>query len=335
MLYFTHRFSKGMALKGVYNGRFSFIAGVMKEELEAIFERVVRGGDINRNDKDVAVAAVREEFEHKKLYYYCLTGLILNGFRLVARLCWAKFRRRGMAEYYYEMRTLFFGVMYPLHESMVGSADKTDLKVKKKKIRRADVEVLRLWLKRPLTWTFIPVAWLFWLMGRFFSGSFAIIHVHYVDGRMVERNYAEKGIVNQVGNVGAVRHRWMARVMEMFRIERLFRVKNQRDWEWMLMKFMVEHRNWQRTLSAQEEAIDKLHLSKTKHRTHENFNEYLREILGFVAEWIGIDSAFPITIIIKAFKRTLAGETVPRPRGGKWDTMEYRKLLNFFYLHGN
>ena len=335
MLYFTHRFSGVMALKGVYNGRFSFIAGVLKEELEAVFERIVRGGETGGGDDDVAVAAVREEFEHKKLYNFCLTGLLLNGLRWVARVFWSVLKGRRMAEYYYEMRTLFFAVMYPVHESMVDPACTLTLKEKRKVIRRADWVVLRLWFRRPLTWALVPVAWVIWGIGRLFAGSFTIIHVHYVDGRLVERNYAEKGIVNQVGNVGEVDHLWIARFIAKLRIEKLFRVKDQRDWEWMLMKFGVEGRIWQTALDEQKLAIRKIGLTDIKYTDWTKFEDYLQKILSFVSEWVTIDSAVQIAVITQAILKGTGTHSVPRPTGKRWKSPEYKKFVNYFYLHGN
>ena len=164
----------------------------------------------------------------------------------LTRLVWLVSGKRVFVEAYYELRTIFFAHMYELHETAVDDLENRYSYLIT--LSNLDNEVLLAWKKNfPKYSAVISFAMpILILMGKVTSKDFTLVSQQLDEnGDLVERNFSEGGIFNDIGNNPK---RKIDAILKYFQIERLFQKSNQNDLEWFVCKFKAERKHGETVL---------------------------------------------------------------------------------------
>lgn len=314
MLFFT-----SPKFDAIYSGRFAFILGVESSHLARLVAETARLRDRPGS------TSFDEEFRHSRVYLSCYTGLVVSGLRMLTRLIWVTAGSERAVAAYYRLRTAYYAVMYPLHEMLVGGADHGG---RRRGLFRAQWRVAWLWLTRcrmPTIAALVLVTSPFWaVLGWMLAKDFTVIEQRIADGRLVERNLSTGRYVNVVGSVGLERPSPLQRLLSLGQLERYFVSKPDRDWRWMLQKFDSERAAWSEVVRP--------NLSEWPYAVE--FDDYAAAIVGFAAHWAHLGFG-PIRRVLAAVMDASENKAERRFPPGWADDPQRRKMVNFFYLHGN
>lgn len=332
MLYFT---SQSARLDAVYSGRFAFIANATAAWIAAALDRIGRTPDGPPEatppvpDGDPLVSAFAEEYRHAQLFLSCRSGLVLGGGLVLVRISWLFFRSRRTVYDYYRLRAAFFAVMYRLHEDAVAAAlqrivlDDPIPDELRDHVRRADRAVWDAWraMMPRLVIVLRLVSPLLSLVGRLFARHYTVISQEFENGSLHEHNHALGGFANDLYADRSPLPRPIRRWLRAARPESIVPNTFATDWEWMLLKFLAERDCWGLVLERNHQAM--------------SFDAYRAEVLAFAAAWVHLHQARPIATISTAIDETRTQHALPPPPEGWGGNPRLRKLVNFFYLHGN
>jgi len=328
MLYFTKIADRSRSIRAIYSGRFAFIPAIGAGEAEHLMTAVRGKPSPTPIRLPGLVDAFEEEFRHARLALQCDSGLTLSGLRVWARLLWATRRSEPWVETYYRLRTLFYLRMYEPQEEVVevemrrkSDGENMDVESGLAKVAHADLAVRRQWRalmlgRQRVAWTVMKP--FFRLLGFVMARHFTVVTLEWEENRLLETNVARGGLINTSGSFGAEPGSLYRRLLSRLRIEHHWPNDMTSDWRWMLLKFRVEREMLQRSRSVEW-----------------RFEDYTRRVFAFVETWARLDDIGPAMYLDRLVNDPSgSGRQGTPPRGWEKDPRR-RKLVNFFYMHGN
>lgn len=342
MLYFCS--SDNSKIQAIYSGRFAFISNADSDTINQLINKLQVCSKSNvsfKKSKNKSTSSFIEEYIHSKIFINCYTGLILNGYRWIVRALWMFFRLKEPVRVYYKMRTIFYSVMYPLHESFVNvyldnNSNRNDEYYKSKrhvykylkKIHEADKLIINKYFQH-FSMKQLSVLFVLWpvclLCGWFIGKGYTVISQELNDGKLTENNHPLSGTINKSSKGN---HSLTERIFDLIRISTIKPNYFIDDWNWTMLKFQSEYAIW-------DFAVEYSKTYDNKERFIRDFYQYIAVILGFVSEWICLDDIRPNIILIKKIRRSIEKNIIEEPPTN-WDTNpQLVKFINFFHLHGN
>ena len=332
-LYFTTKSKPERIIHAVYSGRFAFVPGLIPSIADQAIEDLKHHNRAIKNSE--LMRSLKEEHLHAEIFMKCCTGLALNGIRWFVRLIWCIFGMTAPVIQYYELRTLFYAVMYPVHESYVDMFVNKKQKFKKGQdihLLRYELRVISLWCTRGNVLTVIAILAVFPILvavGWITTRHFAVItqRTKYIEGQpaLKEKFHSSGGYVNQLGSVN--NNSIIKRVLSWFQVERWRLRTFTHDWLWMMCKFIGEKKQW----SLVEQTIRNSRVTK---EMYPNFETYVTEVINFSAAWALCKNYSQIFFLCNRCSNPVINSNLDMPI--HWRKNQYlRKTVNFFYLHGN
>lgn len=326
MLYFTSRLER---IGAVYTGRFAFIVNATAEWIAGAVARMQQTAVLDDPEEHDVAEAFAEEYRHSQLFLSCRSGLLLGGVLVFVRVIWLACRSRRAVYEYYRLRTAFFAVMYPLHEESVSETKERQPSEQapedlQQRLCEADDRVWAAWkelLPRPAVVVLLLTGPVCRALGRAFARHFTVISQEYRSGRLYEHNHAVGGFINDLYSDRAPLPLLVRRMLWAIRPESVVPNTVHMDWDWMLLKFLAERDTWP--------------LVRDHQATTRSFLEYCADVLAFVGEWVQLHQARPIATICSAVAATRSYTRLPPLPDGWEGDPRLRKMVNFFYLHGN
>lgn len=345
MLYFTSirpvEKVQQNTIDAIYSGRFAFLDPTHNKHLVSALKKLasrdIFDAFFSYHPSSKREETVLEEFLHAKLLLNSYIGQSLNGLRLITRIKWLWYKSTQAVENYYKIRTLFYLCAYDAHENLAGglisdleSSVKAKLatttaKEKKQKItstvRTIDKEIhneIRAVLGKRTYYYFLLASPVYWSIGRVLSNSFTIITRH--EGR--DEHYGEGGIINAYSWEQLEKY-WFLKFLRWLHFEWWFRNSVHDDWQWMVIKFATEKKQWEIFQNTQN-----INLPFT-------YREYKNLVMGFVGRWSNYKNAKSLYQINSAINLCSQGQKVPFPKENISSNPDFQKFVNFFYLHGN
>jgi hypothetical protein len=239
------------------------------------------------------------------------------------------------------MRTIFYSVMYPLHESFVNAYLKNKSRPNNehnerrcnmvkylKKIHEADKFIIKRYLQyfsiRQLS--IVLALWpIFLLCGWLIGKDYTVVSIEFIDGKLNEQNHPLSGTINKAskGNPSL-----FERLFDLIRISTIKHNYFIDDWNWTMLKFQSEYEIW-------NSAVECSKIYDSKERFIKDFYQYIATILGFVSEWTCLDDIMPNLVFMKKIRHSIEKNKIEKPPSN-WDANpQLVKLVNFFHLHGN
>lgn len=297
----------------IYTGRFAFIPNSTADAVRAWFAD-------SRAHGDQFSESLAEEWRHANDLMNTRIGLVLGGLRIQARFRWLLKRDASTVRRYYRLRTAFYRHYYPLFEH----AARTGAEIDPREADAVDRDVRDAWrtLLQPREFHCLskiePV--LCWL-GYRTARHFCVITNRFVGGQLVEENVSLRGLTNAYSSA-QIDARWWLTPIRYLQIESWKPKTFKDDWHWLHHKFAAEYDCW-----------DSVGESRFPDRPQfPSFDEYKKTILRFSMSWSRAESASVMADLLRAIAAATYGNICPVPA---WNAQENRKIVNFFYLHGN
>lgn len=320
MFYFTlHR--NGIT-RAIYNGRVAFILNMSPATVNDFLEK--------KSKSDSVFDTIYHEFLHQNLFLLTQTGNYISGYRLLARLMWCVLRSEISVRSYYKARTFFYMETIELHEKLIESIENASEFERNyfiysheliKELRQADYNVKAKWKQNNV---FVPPILKLYLekLGGIYANHFAVVCGNVVGDQWKEEWVTDAGIVNDRRDRRKdekIRITKLKKLSAVLEIEKWFPNSAEMDWKWMLVKFDEEYKN----------TVEKEYMTKSQ------FEEYVFEIMNFVAQWCNFKSYEYLYQILDSIEAFISkGNYIPvQPHWYKEPA--FKKLINFFYLHGN
>lgn len=320
-LLFTNQ--KNGKINAAYTGRFAFVRGVNSKQADSFVKN-----QILRCKSEIRL---QEELQHSRTFIKCHSGLILSALRWLARIGWLATKSNYSVILYYKLRTLFFAHMYSLHESTVASIlyddEKTTLSSSDLRALRArDKLVLKEWQKvLGYKYGLLVLCYpLLYLMGYLTTKDFTIISFKVLNGKLVEKNSAESGFLNNIGSVQ--KRKKIDSFLKYLIVENWANKGHKENVKWLQEKFKTEKSLWDQCstiLSDDAQYKD----------VFPSYEEYCFKVADFVLDWsccTKVDSCHTFTYFLvepnddEAFNQLLTTEDE-----------HLKKAIDYFYYHGN
>lgn len=316
MVYFLRQ---GGIPEAIYSGRFTFVRKLKKKDASAF----IKGESVTDEIHQILV----HEETHKELFLVYETGLIILGYRLIARFKARVQSNRHGVEKYYKARAIYYRNMYDAHEGFVkhieSNATISDLsldEVGQERMKNLDLSVLEEW--RDIGLVFSPIEqYILKRLGKEYCRHFTLVAGEWINGKWMEENFTNSGIVNDRSQHrlnDTLFSRILKRSSKFAQVETWSKNDCVNDWEWMLIKFQEEYSDYLRHDGCKEE-----------------FYLYVHQAIAFSAQWCQSTSWRLSLDVAELVISTLDRKETLAPREDWVDLPEFRKMINLFYLHGN
>ncbi|NDV63353.1 hypothetical protein G0Q06_12885 [Puniceicoccales bacterium CK1056] len=348
MIYYTFRV--GNEIKAIYNGRLVFfdsgsekvrnllISLCGQNDFAQLFQKPA-GGPQSQSEK-LIYRVLAHEHVHKEAVVLSKAGMLLNGWRFWARLMHLQFQDRVAVRRYYLARAIYLKETLEYQEEIAEALESrmgqgTDLENLRylvseygSVIHSKEKDIWEKWKKARVT-PALPLRPFFEYGGNKLHEHIAIV-TSYVDseGKWHEEWIADGGLLNDLKGQEREHHKGRARarkVLDSIRPERLLRKQNSlTDLMWLRIGFQSQLRALEEVYGLSESEI---------------LAQFLVPTATFAIKWSGLDPLDdgPLRLLVSAAtdsEQDFKQNWVPFV-GKHSQNQRLRKLINFFYLHGN
>jgi len=189
-------------------------------------------------------------------------------------------------------------------------------------IGRADKRTMALWRGEPKSTMDYPwrMLLLFELYGGLFHRNFSIVVLE--DDPGLRHGWSEHWVHDMLGDreKSNVFAKYIKKFLDGRRLEQRYKNSIEQDWRWVCTKFHAERDVFMRYSGADD--------------PEDAFERYINHIVDFVLKWCRQRSPGVLVEFREKLSRASLGELPTLPNGVHED-LRIRKMINFFYLHGN
>ncbi len=352
-LFFTKK-DRSHSIEAVYTGRFAFLNNIYIKDKKATYNQLentfhnIQKKHKNSNEllKSIKLEEIKEEFLHSKVFHKNISSLIINGLRYITRILWRITENPYWVKKYYKYRTYFFIVMYSPQEILVDKIKKGHIKSDKIKfgiLFNEDKKLFELISKfddKKFLFLVILLSPFLIFTGYVITKFFAIIiYEKNIKTCQYEHQYISNNKI--VKNLNRNNTSIFTKIGRLIQIESLIKKINNFDENnqnilWFILRFRVEKSIYK------EITENKINLSNQNICLKDekiDFDEYFERIIIFAFNWADIkidkNRLFCSDFIDIAYDAVICDSNIDNFKYFIKSNNELKRVIEFFYLHGN